>query len=231
VLAAPTLTVYKGQGVIHQSNSWGGGAELSAAFVRLGAFPLTSTSADAATLLTLQPGTYTLHVNDPGTAGGVALAEIYDASVTPVAATAPRLVNISARGIISGDHQVTGGFVITGNTARKVLVRGVGPGLPAEVPSRLANPVVTLNHIVSGNGTVIAKNDNWGTPDTVSTSYPAASAAEIAAAATATGAFDLTDGSSDSAVLVTLAPGLYTAQVSSSGGTTGAAMVEIYELP
>src|ERR1019366_1322566 len=43
------------------------------------------------------------------------------------------------------------------------------------------------------------------------------------------GAFPLLPGSSDSALVVTLQAGAYTAQVSGAGGTTGLAPLEIYE--
>jgi hypothetical protein len=139
------------------------------------------------------------------------------------------LVNISARGIVAADHIVTGGFVITGTTARRILIRGIGPGLaPQGVASPIGDPAVTLNHIGVG---VIATNDNWQTPTTSVPSYPGVSGAEIAAAATATGAFALADGSKDAAILVTLAPGIYTAQVNGVAGATGPAMVEVYEVP
>ena len=35
----------------------------------------------------------------------------------------------------------------------------------------------------------------------------------------------------DAAILINLAPGAYTAQVSGLGGTTGVALVEVYEVP
>jgi hypothetical protein len=44
------------------------------------------------------------------------------------------------------------------------------------------------------------------------------------------GAFGLVEGSEDSALIATLPPGSYTAQVSGANGTTGIALVEIYEL-
>jgi hypothetical protein len=53
----------------------------------------------------------------------------------------------------------------------------------------------------------------------------------LAAAFTATGAFPLPLASKDAALLVTLQPGAYTAQVSGIGGTTGVALVEVYEAP
>ena len=79
----------------------------------------------------------------------------------------------------------------------------------------------------SGN----TQNDDWSTPVTVNSVQAAATAAQIASATQATGAFALPAGSKDSAVIVTLAPGSYTAQVSSANGTTGVALVEIYEMP
>ena len=46
------------------------------------------------------------------------------------------------------------------------------------------------------------------------------------------GAFALASPASrDAALLVTLQPGSYTAQLSGVGGTTGVALIEIYEVP
>jgi hypothetical protein len=53
----------------------------------------------------------------------------------------------------------------------------------------------------------------------------------LAAAFTRVGAFALPAGSRDAALLATLPPGAYTAQVSGVGGTTGVALVEVYEVP
>ena len=129
----------------------------------------------------------------------------------------------------SAGQLVTGGFVITGTTPRKMLIRGIGPGLTGQgVTGALSDPVVTLHKIGTG---IIAQNNNWGTPLTVVDAYPAATVGEISAAAVATGAFSLAAGSSDSSILVTLAPGIYTAQVGGAGTATGAAMVEVYEVP
>jgi hypothetical protein len=230
-VGGPRLTVYKGSTVLSDTTSWGGSTALSSEFTRLGAFPLATTSTDAAVLLTLAPGPYTLHVDDPsGSTGMMSLAEVYDALPSPPPTGSPHLVNIAARGVVSSAGQmVTGGFVIAGSTARKVLVRGIGPGLAGQgVTGAITDATVVLNKINTG---VIAQNDNWGTPTTVNASYPAASAAEISAAATATGAFALASGSADAALLVTLAPGVYTAQVSGAGTLTGAVMVEVYEVP
>ena len=45
------------------------------------------------------------------------------------------------------------------------------------------------------------------------------------------GAFALNSSSTDSALLVTLPPGIYTAQVSGKNGATGVALIEVYEAP
>jgi hypothetical protein len=65
----------------------------------------------------------------------------------------------------------------------------------------------------------VATNTNWG---------DAANADEIAAAIESVGAFAFPSGSKDSAILITLDPGGYTAKVSGKGGTNGNAIVEIY---
>jgi hypothetical protein len=68
-------------------------------------------------------------------------------------------------------------------------------------------------------------------PQSVTPGQPAATAAEIATASAATGAFALTAGSKDAALIVTLAPGAYTAVVSGANDSTGAGLVEVYQLP
>ncbi len=75
---------------------------------------------------------------------------------------------------------------------------------------------------VSAGSTVLAQNAGWS---------QSADAAALAAAAVQAGAFALGAQSADAALLVSLAPGAYTAQVTGAGDTTGVALVEIYELP
>jgi hypothetical protein len=74
---------------------------------------------------------------------------------------------------------------------------------------------------------VAAENDNWPLP--IGPGTPA-SAPEIATAAAMTGAFPFSSGSADAALLVTLAPGAYTAVVEGARGTTGYGLVEAYEV-
>lgn len=109
------------------------------------------------------------------------------------------------------------GFVVGGSGTLRVLVRAIGPGLAGfGVTGTLGDPTLTIFR----GGVAMANNDDWSS---------AANAAEMASAADTAGAFALGPGSRDSALLVTLIPGAYTAVV--SGGATGTALVEIFTLP
>ena len=171
-----------------------------------------------------------------GGASGAVLAEVYDTTANPLLATL-QVLNLSARGQISpvassgqaGAGPLVAGFVVTGSSPMRLLVRGVGPALAAfGVNGALSNPLLNL---YDNQGNLIAQNDNWGTPVTVSAGQPAASAAVIAAAEAEAGAFTLPTGSSDAAIVVTLPPGAYTAQVSGVGTASGVGLVEIYQAP
>jgi hypothetical protein len=154
--------------------------------------------------------------------------EVYDVSATAAVPT-KQLINISTRGTVgTGDDVLVGGFVVSGNEPKKVLVRAVGPALAAfKVSGSLSDPVLK---VYAADHTLIAQNDNWSTPQKAASETPA-TAAEISAAETATGAFPFDAGSADAAVVLTLAPGQYSAVVTGAKNSSGAAMVEIYEIP
>jgi len=215
VLASPTLTLYTSAGASIASNSaWGGSSTLSTIFTQVGAFPLTATSNDAVLNQSLSSGTYSAIVTGANSSTGAAMVEIYDAD--PTGATS-RLVNISARGMVgTGSSIMTGGFVITGNSTETVLIRAVGPTLSTYgVTGVLAQPTLT---VYNSSGTSVASNTIWGGGSTLSS------------AMTQVGAFALPATSADSAALVTLPAGAYTVQVSGVNGTTGNALLEIYEV-
>jgi len=109
------------------------------------------------------------------------------------------------------------GFVVGGSTARTVLIRASGPALaPFGVTGTLPDPQVELD----GASGVLATNSGWG------------GSPQLASVAASVGAFAWRNASSlDSALLVTLPPGAYTAQVSGASGDTGVALVELYEVP
>lgn len=123
-----------------------------------------------------------------------------------VAAAAP-LMNISARAVLAAGQVLTPGFVIGGTEPRRVLIRAVGPGLAAlGVPGTMENPSLS---VFSGQ-TQIAANDDWDS--------------KLAPIFSGVGAFTL--ASRDAALLLTLAPGSYTAQVRGDGA--GDVLLEIY---
>lgn len=128
------------------------------------------------------------------------------------------LVNISTRGeVLSGDKIMITGFVITGSTPQQILIRAAGPTLAKfGVAGTLAKPSLK---VLSLNGATLGTNTGWES---------ATNAVAITAAAASVGAFAFPAGSADSAMLMTVAPGVYTAQVSGVGATTGVALVEVY---
>lgn len=74
----PQLTVYSGSNVIAQAGAWANDAALSQTFAAVGAFSLQAGSADAALILTLAPGAYTVQAASKSGASGVALVEVYE---------------------------------------------------------------------------------------------------------------------------------------------------------
>ncbi|MES2696295.1 MAG: hypothetical protein V4773_22680, partial [Verrucomicrobiota bacterium] len=180
-------------------------------FASVGAFPLAATARDSALIRTLQPGAYTAQITGGG-GTGIALAELYD--LAPAAGT--RLSNVSARSQVgAGGDVLIAGFSITGNAPKTVLIRGIGPSLAAlGVGGTLTDPKLELYR-----GTVkLDENNDWQSGSLTSV-FPRV------------GAFALVSGSRDAALLVSLVPGSYTAQVSGVNATTGVALIEVYEVP
>jgi hypothetical protein len=128
-------------------------------------------------------------------------------------------LNISTRGYIgSGTSPLVSGFVISEEGPRTVLIRVAGPSLGNfGLTGFLPDPKLTLYQ----GETVVVANEDWS--DT--------NAANISTVGSSVGAFALNAGSADAAILVTLAPGVYTAQAESADTDSGLALVEIYLVP
>jgi hypothetical protein len=80
-LVDPVLTVYSGPTVVSANDKWESAenaASIAAASKTVGAFNLAANSEDAAMLITLPPGAYTVEVKGKGDTEGVALLEIYE---------------------------------------------------------------------------------------------------------------------------------------------------------
>jgi len=220
----PNLTLFGPNGAIATNNAWqtsssgqAQGALITAADTQVGAYALTSGSADAALLATVNQGPYTTNLLSPNGSTGVALTEIYDAdtAANPVA----RLINVSAlMSVGTGQRTLIAGLVIAGNIPQTVLIRGVGPGLTGfGVSGVMPDPQISVFTPTAQ----LAANAGWGTGTS--------SAAQLSAAAALVGAFPLAAGSKDSALLVTLPPGAYSVEVTSVSGTTGVALIEVYD--
>ena len=129
-------------------------------------------------------------------------------------------LNISTRlPVGNGQNVLIGGFIIQGPTAKRVIVRAIGPSSP--VAGALQDP--TLQLVEQSTGRTIATNDNWRITqiggvitadqsiDIIATSIPPSNDAE-------------------SAIIAALDPGAYTAIVGGANNSTGIALVEIYDL-
>ena len=194
-LADPRLEVYNSAGTkIAENDNWT--TDDAATFATVGAFPLRAASKDAALVVNLPSGGYTVHVTGIGNSGQ-ALVEVYE-----VSGGVTRLVSLSTRANVGtgANILIPGISVAPGAGTRRLLVRAVGPSLGAfGVPGTLADPKLEL---YSGSNK-IAENDNWGTP----VGAVAADAATLAAAFSNNGAFPLAAGSKDAALLVNLGAG------------------------
>lgn len=200
--------------VIAMNDTWGGNAAaLEPIFSQVGAFALASGSNDAAVVASIG-GIATASVSPANGADGAALAEIYDLAPGQNG----RLVNFSSRSWVgSGADVVVAGFIISGNEPRRVLIRAVGPTLETGfgIYGSLADPIVDIHRIGTPN-VLIATNDDWSNEPEV--------------ASVSTGQFPLPEGSADAGIVLSLAPGAYTATVRGHDLQRGIALVEVYDL-
>ena len=213
----PQLLLFTGSTVTDSNDDWGksqASAVLAQTATSLGAFPLAVGSADSALFRSLNANAYTVQLiskNGPG----VALIEAYDAGGDATS----RLINVAARTTAgTGSATLIAGFVV-GESTRSIMIRAIGPTLSAfGVPGVLVDPYL---RIYRGNE-LIAENNDWGKVPSTGT---------IAATTTQVGAFPLPASSRDAVLLMTLEPGAYTAQISGNDGSSGVALVEVYEVP
>ena len=136
------------------------------------------------------------------------------ATPTPTPSAAPsHLVNISTRMKVGLDQNVLiGGFIIQGTQNKRLILRATGPSLAGVINGVLTDPVLEL---YDGTGQLIAENDNWQSGGQV---------AQITTTGVAPG------HGAEAALVVSLAPGNYTAIVRGANRTQGVALIEGYEL-
>jgi len=132
---------------------------------------------------------------------------------TLAVATNAWLDNLSARAYSEpGANQLIAGFVTAGSAGKLLLIRGDGPALANfGVADVLGDPSLTL----VSNGATLASTSGWNS--------------SLTPIFQQLGAFALTPGSNDSALLEDVTPGAYTAQVVSRTSQNGVALAEVYD--
>lgn len=121
-------------------------------------------------------------------------------------------LNVSTRvQVQDGDNVLIGGFIVTGDKAKNVALRAIGPSLVAAgIPDALTDPVLDL---YDSTGTLVQENDNW-------TSLPTESVPEGVAPS----------DPRESLIVATLTPGNYTAVLRAARGPVGVGLFELYDI-
>lgn len=201
-LADPLLRIYNAdRQLIAENDDWNPDLERYAAHAH--AFAWSDGSKDAAALLTLAPGAYTVHVVNRGPGTPEALLEIYDLSRD----AGTTLVNVSCRIRESSTPVIVG---LTLDAAAPVLVRNGGPALRAY---DVTSPAEDTRLVLYQDQTPFEQNDSWSR----------ALAAEFARL----GAFPYGDSPRDAALLLPSPPAQFTAHATAVGAP-GVGLVELY---
>ena len=224
VLLNPTLELHDGTGALLASNdNWQTtiieGIIMQSQVQRIinsGHAPMDPR--ESALIASLPAGNYTAIVRGVNDTRGIGLAEVYDLSPD----TDSTLHNISTRSFVqTNDKVMIGGFIITGNRPRRVIIRAIGPELAQfGVPNVLADPTLELH---DGTGALIGFNNDW------QTTIIGGIIMNDQVMAILNSGHSPTDGR-ESAIIANLPAGNYTAIVRGAGGTTGVALVEVYDL-
>lgn len=182
-LPDPVLTVHDASGaVIAQNDDWNNDPDVTNVSNNVGAFPLF-TDKDAAIVITLQPGVYSLQVAAKDTESGSALVEVYDAF-----SGTGRIASVTGLGRAGSAPNFIGGFSATGPSPQSFLIRSLGPSLG--LVDLIPDPSIELFDI---SASILASNDDWGN----SIANP-----EITTATEISGLSPLLDNSNDAAVLL-----------------------------
>lgn len=126
------------------------------------------------------------------------------------------LSNISTRlRVETGDNALIGGFIVTGNEAKNIALRGIGPSLTGYgINDALADPTLELR---DGSGVLLFQNDNWQDDP--------AQASQLTALGLAPQHLN------ECGILATLQPGAsYTAILAGKNNGTGIGLVEVYDM-
>jgi arylsulfate sulfotransferase len=208
VLRDPVLSVYDSSGnLIGTNDNWQ--SDVNHLTVEANGLA-PSNLLESAIVMTLAPGAYTAIVTGTHATSGVGLVELYD--ISPLSNS--KLGNTSTRGSVgTGDNVLIGGFIVGDVDSASVVVRVLGPTLATYgVSGVLSDPTLTIH---DSTGSVIASNDNWQTN---------VNEIDIRRNGLAPA------NPSESALMLHLPAGAYTAVVRGADGAIGNALVEVYHL-
>lgn len=170
VITDPVVRVYGGPRLWAENDNWSApsgearpatAAEIAAAAGRVGAFPFSAGSADAAVLISLPSGAYSAVVEGARGATGTGLIEAYE-----VGREGAKIINLATRGFADrAGREMHGGFVVQGaaGTTKRILVRVLGPSLarpPFSLTGVLDDPEMEIRNAA---GAVLVLNDDWST--------------------------------------------------------------------
>jgi hypothetical protein len=208
VLADPILRVYDSSGTVVASNDdWQ--SDPNRFLVEANGLAPGNPS-EAAIARGLAPGAYTVIVTGKDATSGIGLVELDDLST--LAKT--KFVNMSTRGFVgTGDNVLISGFIVGDVDSATVVVRALGPSLAVYgVSGVLSDPTLT---IYDSSGSAIASNDNWR--DNINW---------IDVRKNTLSPID----QRESALVLHLPAGAYTAIVRGANGGTGIGLAEVYTL-
>jgi arylsulfate sulfotransferase len=210
VLADPVFTLHNSSGTVIASNdNWQ--TNIGAAFMAQNGFAPSNPAESAALVQNLAPGAYTVVVRGQNSTQGISLAEVYELTSPGLNSL---LGNVSGRSYVgTGDNVLISGFIIGDVEKATVVVRALGPSLASfGVSQPLSDPVLT---IYDANGSAIASNDNWQfDPNNLVLQKNGLTPANAL----------------ESALVLHLPAGNYTAVVRGANGATGNALLEFYDL-
>src|SRR4051812_4881656 len=208
-LGNPLLELRDSAGLIVSNDDWKTAAE-AAEITASGAAP--TNDLESAVIRTLDPNkNYTAILKGSGGATGIGVVEVYDLDIN----SGPDLANIATRGnVFAGDNIMIAGLIVQGVNQQTMVMRGIGPSLTAAgITGALVDPMLEIRN--SQGGLLIA-NDNWKDDAAQANALQQANIAPTR--------------DEESAIIVNVPAGTYTALLRGKNNGTGVGLVEVYNL-